>query len=456
MRFQAFILTLFSLFATGCGTGTSDDGGAKKSDSALDIVIHDGDFATIQQFTTPGGVSVWLVEEPSIPILSVQMAWKGGSTTDPNGLEGLTGSVVYQLNEGAGDLESLDYQKRMEELNMSFGCSNGRDWTSCSASMLTDFAQDSMEHVALAFESPRFDDGPYERFRRETLVGLKERETSASYLASEAIENAIYPDHVYARDSSEDSINALTRELAKEHMRKLMVRDTMLVTAVGAISPSDLAPLIDQVVLALPETGDLPEFSEVERNDPVDAPIVVDLPQPQSLVRFTAPGLKRENPDFFPAYVLNYTLGAGGFESRLMKTLRVEKGLTYGIGTGLSYSDHLQSWSGGGQTKNESAGEFIEGIKAELQKFVDEGVTAEELADAKAYLTGSYPLAFDSNGKIASNMMGVRQDGLGVDYFDKRNALINSVTLEDVNRVAKEYLSPENFTFVAVGEPEGL
>ena len=236
----------------------------------------------------------------------------------------------------------------------------------------------------------------------------------------------------------------------------LMVKEGMLVTAVGAMSPEELAPLIDQAVDGLPESSETAETSDVVLGDPKAEPVIVDLPQPQSLVTFAAPAMKREDPDFYTAVVLNYTFGGGGFESRLMKDLRVEKGLTYGVYTQVSSQDKIQLWSGGGQTKNESAGEFIAGVKANMETMVADGMTEEELANAKAYLTGSYPLGFDSNAKIAARMMGVRLDELPVDFFDKRNAMVEAVTLEDVNRVAAEYLSPDNFTFVVVGQPEGL
>ncbi|MEQ9434463.1 pitrilysin family protein [Hyphomonas sp.] len=426
------------------------------AEPAMKVDVHKGDFAEIQQFVTPGGVSVWLVSEPSIPILSLEMAWKGGETSDPDGLEGLSDSVVYNMNEGAGDLDSLGFQTRMEELNMSFGCSTGNDWTSCSSSMLTDNASDAMDLIATAFAAPRFDAGPFERFQRENLIAIKQRETSANWLARKALTDAMYPEHAYARQTSAESITALTPDLAREHMRKLMVKDRLLVTAVGAVTPEELAPMIDKVMADLPETSETGTVADIVLPDALAEPIIVDLPQPQSLVSFSAPGLPRDHPDFFTAYVLNYTVGGGGFESRLMKTLRVEKGLTYGVYTGLSTSDHLNTWSGGGQTKNESAGEFLAGIKDELSQFVADGVTEEELSDAKAYLTGSYALGFDSNAKIADQMMGVRQEELGIDYFDTRNANMNAVTLEDVNRVAKEYLSPDRFTYVIVGQPEGL
>lgn len=426
------------------------------AEPALDFALYEGDFVNIQQFTTPGGVSVWLVTEPSIPILSVQMAWRGGTTTDPDHLRGLTAAVTYGMNEGAGELDSLAFVTAMEELNMSFGCSSSREWTSCSASMLSEFASPSMDLVALAFAEPRYDEGPFERFLREQEVGLRTRETNQNFLAGRALADAHYPDHPFAREITAETLEALTPELVRAHMRTLMTRDRLIVTAVGAVTPEELAPMIDNVAAGLPETGAIDPVPPVVLPEVAPEPIIVPLPQPQTLVRFTAAGIDRNHPDFFPAFVLNHTFGGGGFGSRLMQSLRVERGLTYGINTSLSPNPSFLSWSGGGQTKNESVGEFIEGIRAEMQAFIEEGVTADELSDAKAFLIGSYPLGFDSNAKIAGQMMSVRQEELGIDYFDRRNALIDAVTLEDVNRVAARYLAPGRFTFVLVGEPEGL
>lgn len=426
------------------------------AEAAFAVELHDGDFARIQHFTTPGGVSVWLVTEPAIPIVSVQMSWKGGTASDPEGLEGLADMVTYQMNEGAGELESLAFQTRMKDLNMSFGCAAERDWTNCSASMLRENAEEAMDLVALAFAEPRFDDGPIERARREFLVNIKRRETNPRFLAGEAMESALYPGHAYAREQSEASVNAISRDDIVAHKSELMVRDRVLVTAVGAMTPEDLAPLIDAALGALPESSDLAIPGELTLNAPAAEPILTPLPQPQTRVSFAAPGLQRDHPDFFTAVVANYIIGGGGFESRLMKELRVARGLTYGIGTGLQFGGELALWQGSGQTKNESAGEFVEVIKEILAEAVANGVTEQELADAKAYLIGSYPLSFDSNAKIAANMMSVREQELGIDYFDRRNAKIEAVTLKDVNRVIAEWLSPEKFTFVLVGEPEGL
>lgn len=451
LKLLAGAAAALSLVACDATVGQSAD-----ETNTLDVKVHDGEFATIQQFVTPGGVSVWLVEEPSIPILSLRMAWEAGSTNDPEGLEGLTDAMVYQMNEGAGDLDSQAFTKRMEELNMSFGCSAGSDNTYCNSSMLMDNVAESFDVIASAFAEPRFDEGPWERFVRETEVSLKTRETNARYLSGRALQDALYPDHPYARELTAESLAAMTAEAAKAQKDALMVQDGLLVTAVGAISPQQLAPLIDKAVAGLPETSETALVPDVVLGDAVATPITVDLPQPQSLVSFTAPAMKRDDDDFYTAVVVNYTFGGGGFQSRLMQDLRVEKGLTYGVYTNVSSGEKMQTWSGDGQTKNESAGEFIAGVKANMEKMAADGMTAEELSDAKAYLTGSYPLGFDSNAKIAGNMMGIRLDGLPVDFFDKRNAMVEAVTLEDANRVAKEYLQPERFTFIVVGQPEGL
>ena len=454
------IITLLSgaavaLSLAACAPTTTTDV-KEEAGSGLEVTVHDGEFATIQQFTTPGGVSVWLVEEPSIPILSLRMAWQAGSTNDPEGLEGLTNAMVYHMNEGAGELDAQGFFKGMEELNMSFSCGSSSESTFCNASMLTDNVAPSFEMIAMAFAEPRFDDGPFERFKREQTVSLQTRETNARFLAGRALSNALYPDHSYAKETTAESIAAITQDDMRAQKDLLMVREGMLVTAVGAISPEALAPLIDQAVAGLPQSSEAIEAEDVVLADATAAPIIVELPQPQSLVSFTAPAMTRDDPDFYTAVVLNYTFGGGGFESRLMKDLRVERGLTYGVYTGVSAGDKMQTWSGSGQTKNESAAEFIDGVKENMVAMVEEGMSEEELAAAKANLTGSYPLGFDSNAKIAANMMGVRLDGLPVDFFDKRNAMVEAVTLEDVNRVAADYLNPENFTFIVVGQPEGL
>jgi zinc protease len=171
-------------------------------------------------------------------------------------------------------------------------------------------------------------------------------------------------------------------------------------------------------------------------------------------VLFRSPGIRRDDPDFFAAYMLNYILGGGGFSSRLTDDLREKRGLTYGVATGLSIQTHLWRWTGSVSTMNDKADEVVARVRENIGRLGTEGPTEQELADAKAYITGAFPLAFDSNAKIARNLLGFRQDNQPVDYVQKRNAYFEAVTLDDLKRVAGKYMRPGDFTFVMVGQPK--
>ena len=151
--------------------------------------------------------------------------------------------------------------------------------------------------------------------------------------------------------------------------------------------------------------------------------------------------------------MLNYVIGGGGFSSRLTDDIYEKCGLTYGVGTGLSVQPHLWRWTRSSSTMNEKANEVVGLIRENIARLGREGPTAQEVADAKAYITGTFPMAFDSNSKIAENLLGFRQDSLPADYVERRKAYFVAVTLEDLKRVAATCMKPENFTFVMVGKP---
>lgn len=222
----------------------------------------------------------------------------------------------------------------------------------------------------------------------------------------------------------------------------------------GDIDSDELASLLDTLLGDLPESGaPLPDDATLNLPGGIK---VVDYATPQSIAIFAQPGLEREDPDFFPAFVLNHILGGGGFESRLMTEVREKRGLTYGVYSYLADRDDAQVWMGSVASANDRVAQAVEVIQAEWQRIREEGVTQEELDDAKTYLTGAYPLRFDGNGTIANIAVGMQMDGLGTEYIANRNDKVNAVTLEDVNRVAREWLDPEALTFVVTGQPEGL
>ena len=449
------------LLLGACATTTTDaplaETNATSQTAAPAKKKEETGLSNIQKVVTEDGVSAWLVSEHSIPIVALEMAWKSGEVNDPAGKEGASQLMVYMMNEGAGDLDSKAYATRMEELNMTFGCSTGKDWTSCSMYTLSENFEDAMDMVRLGLSETRFDEAPFARAVEETQIAVKRSETQLGTIAARALMEELYPEaHPYTRYETADSVNAVTIEDAIARRDAIMTKDKMVVTAVGDITPEQLKTVMEDTFSVLPETGETTDVADVMFKPALEKPILKELEQPQTLVVFSAPGLMRDDPDFFAAYVTNYILGGGGFSARLMDEIREKQGLTYGIYTSLSTMEHLGSWAGSAQTMNEKAGELIARTKVELYKMATEGPTQKELDDAKAYITGAYPLSFDTNTKIASQMMGIRQFDLGMDYIATRNDKINEVTLEDVKRVAASYLKPENFTFVTVGQPVGM
>jgi zinc protease len=410
--------------------------------------------ANVEVVTSPGGVTAWLVSESFVPIIAMEISWRGGATVEPPGKDGAGWVLGYMMNEGAGDLDTTAYGARMEDLNMEFGCSVGTDFTRCAFSTLTETADESFEMVRLALAEPRFDDEPIQRGKREYSVMLMQQETDPKTLAWRKMAGTIGPGHPYARYATPETVATVTRDDIVALKQGLMTKDRLMVVVVGDITAEELKPKLDEIFGGLPATSTMPDIADMQAAPAPAQPVVVDLPIPQTLVMFSGPGPKRSDPDFYAAYVLNYILGGGGFSSRLVDDIREKKGLTYGISTGLNVQPHLWRWSGSGSTMNDKASEVVRLVKEHIEKLGKEGPTEKELEDAKAYLTGAFPLNFDSNMKIAGVLMSFQQDELGIDYVANRNKLINAVTMDDLKRAATTYMKPENFTFVLVGQPK--
>jgi zinc protease len=183
---------------------------------------------------------------------------------------------------------------------------------------------------------------------------------------------------------------------------------------------------------------------------------IVEMDVPQSVVQFGMPGLARKDPDFIPAFVMNQILGGGGFASRLTEEVREKRGLAYSVYSYLQPYRHAATFSGGVATKNEAVKDSIDVIRAELARMAADGPTETELANAKSYLTGSFALRFDTNAKIASQLLWMLHEDMGIDYVSKRNASIDAVTMEDVKRAAARVLKIDDLSITVVGKPKGL
>lgn len=405
----------------------------------------------IQRVVSPGGIEAWLVEEHAVPLISVQIAFKGGATQDPDGKEGLVSLMSTLLDEGAGEESSQAFQTRLEDLSINLSFNGGTDSFSGTLKTLSVNRDTAFEMLRLALSEPRFDAEPIDRMRTQAISGLRRSERDPNSIAGRKWFAAAFPGHPYARPSAgtEASLGTITRDDLVAVHRAMIARDTLKIAVVGAIDANTLGPLLDATFGGLPETARLVTVPEVSlRGGQREA---IDMDVPQTVIRFGLPGIKRADPDFIPAFIMNHILGGGSFSSRLYEEVREKRGLAYSVWTYLAPYDHTGILMGGTATRAENTDTALEVIMQELRSMAETGPSDEELTKAKSYLTGSYALRFDTSDKIAGQLVGIQMEDLGIDYINKRNSLIEAVTLADVKRLAAKLLDGGSPTIVTVG-----
>ncbi|MCW8842781.1 MAG: insulinase family protein [Rhodobacteraceae bacterium] len=410
----------------------------------------------IREVTSPGGITAWLVEEPSIPFVALEIRFRGGASLDAPGKRGAINLMTGLLEEGAGDLDARGFARAAESLAASFSYSAGDDTVSISARFLTENRDQALDLLRLSLVEPAFSQKAIDRVRGQVISGLRSDEKDPNAIAGRTFKALAFGDHPYGSPSNGtiESVSALTREDIVAAHKAALARDRLYVAAVGDITAAELGPMLDRLLGDLPETGaPMPGDAELSLEGGVE---VVAFDTPQSVAHFGHAGIDRHDEDFFAAYVMNVILGGGGFESRLMTEVREKRGLTYGVYSYLAPKDRAALYLGSVASANDRIAEAISVIRDEWRRLAQEGVTQDELEKAKALLTGAYPLRFDGNGAIARIMVGMQMDDLPIDYIATRNDKVNAVTREDVNRVAAELLDPDGLHFVVVGKPEGL
>ncbi len=409
----------------------------------------------IQKVVSPKGIEAWLVEDHTVPIIAMNFSFEGGSTQDPEGKEGLTRLLAATMDEGAGELTSEDFQARLEKLAVSISFDTGKDRFYGNLRTLTPTWPEAADLLQLAINQPRFDATPVERMKTQLSAGARNDETDPDAIAGRTLAKAMFGDHPYARPTlgTVETLSGLTvKDLVTQH-EKILSRRGLTIGVVGAIDAETLKPALDRIFASLPEDTGKKPVAELEPQ--FGQEIERELDVPQTTILFGLPGLKRDDPDYQAAYVMNHILGAGSFTSWMYQEVREKRGLTYGASTSLSPYEHTGLLLGSAATKAASTDETVKVMLDQLRRMADEGPTEEELNSAKQYITGSYPLRFDSSGKIAGQLVALQNSRLGIDYFDRRNAEIEAVTLDDVRRVARRLLADKTPTVVTVGPARG-
>lgn len=409
----------------------------------------------IQSVKSPGGIEAWLVEDHSNPMMALRFSFEGGSAQDPIGKEGLSNFVSSMLDEGAGDLDASSYQEKLEDLAVRLSFSDTQDGFYGNFETLTANRDEAADLLRLAINKPTFDEEAAERIRAQILASLVYAAKDPDRVASDEWFALAFGGHPYGRPSSgtDASVKAISTKDLEDYRKRVFARSNLRVVAVGDISAAQLGDLLDKVFGDLPEKPNLTPVSKVE-------PLaggkikIIEMDVPQSVAVFGFGAMPRKDPDFLTAFVLNQLIGGGGFASRLMDEVREKRGLAYSVFSYLQPMRNASIFSGGVATRNDAVKTSIDLIRQELEKLAKDGPNQIEFDNAKSYLTGSYALRFDTNAKIATQLLGLMEEGYGPDYVEKRNALIEAITLEDAKRVAKRLLTTNDMLVTIVGKPE--
>ncbi len=401
------------------------------------------------------GVKALLVEDYTVPLIAISYSFKGGTTQDAPGKEGTAKLLTNTLDEGAGDIKSLAFQEALDDNGMKYSFSAGTDSFSGSVQVLKPDAERSFELLTLMLNKPRFDAEPVGRMKASRLNGLRAEATNPQAIASKALRENLFADHPYSRaaNGTIETMEGLTGTDLEDYRKRVFAKDNLVIGVVGAISPDELSKVLDRVF------GDLPKKAKLtpvpEWKVATGKKIQIDFETPQTNIRLAYPGLKRDDKDFFAAYLMNYVLGGGSFSSRLYEEVREKRGLAYGVYSYLATYDYSGFTGVGTATRAERANTALEVLRAEVERMAAEGPTAEELDKARRYIKGSYAISnLDTSAKIAGVLVAIQSADLGIDYIDKRDEYLDAVTLEDVKRVAARLLASEP-TVITVGKPQG-
>jgi zinc protease len=425
---------------------------------ALAVLFADGNSALAfdaKSLPAPKGEQIWFAEDHTLPRIAMVVAVPAGSGYDPVAKPGLASFAADLLDEGAGKLNSQAFHTALSNRAIRLSVSVQRDYMVVQLVTLTENAKDAFQLLGEALAHPRFEAEAINRVRTQIIASLAQEAADPSSVAGKSFFHVYFRDHPYGHDVNGDAKSVMSIQAGdlKAFAATHWVQPGLKIAVSGDVNAATLQTLLQSAFGGMPAR--LPPFIPTVGRVGQAGVVVIPMPVAQSVAVFGLPGILRDDRDFIPAYVANYVLGGGGFSSRLTTEVRVKRGLTYDVSTSLDALHRAGYVVGQVATKRGSMRETIGVVKQTLQDFADNGPTDTELADAKTYLTGAFPLAFGSNVGIAGQMNAFQRGGLDIGYLTKRNALINAVTADDVKRAAKRLFNSQRMTVVVAGTMEG-
>jgi zinc protease len=404
------------------------------------------------------GMVLLFAEKHEIPMVTVSMAIKAGGVAEPAEKPGLASLTAALMTQGTKTRSANQISREIDFIGGSLSVSGGDDYASAGLRVLKKELVKGLDLLSDVLMHPVFDQKEIDRKVKETLASIQRQKEEPDVIAGEAFTKAVFGGHPYGKTNEDVAayLPKLTRQDVMDfHTRRYGPNDA-IIAVVGDVTEKEIVPLLMEKFKNWKQAEN---SVQKHASPPAIGALTVkklDKDITQANIAMGHVGISRENPDFYAVVIMNYILGGGGFSSRLMDNIRDNRGLAYDVHSTFSALKEPGPFRVWVQTKSESANEAIGEIFKEVKRIRTEPVSDKELADAKAYLTGSFPLRLDTSAKIAGMMTSMEIYNLGPDYPQRYPKLINAVTREDILRVAKKYLDPEKMVVVVLGKQEQI
>ena len=405
------------------------------------------------KFVTTNGMTVLVLEQHFLPIVEVHALVKTGSAQDPPDKAGLANLVASLLDEGTTTRSSKQLAEQIDFVGGALEARASEDYTTASARVLKKDIDLGFTLLADILQHPAFLKPEFERIRSQILGEMASDNDDPGHVAMKAFNQLVFHGHPYRwpLNGTEESVGRITHADVLNFYAKEYIPSQMILTVVGDVTPDQVTGLVQTHFGVWKKVA--PPTRNVKSASPVEKKTVqlIEKDLTQSNVILGHGGISRTNPDFYAVTVMNYVLGAGGFSSRLMDSIRDKQGLVYGIMSHFDARLMPGSFWINFQTRTEATNQAIQSVLAEIKSIREAPVSDQELSEAKSFLMGSFPLRLDSTAKLAQVLAQVEFYGLGFEYFSQYPKWIERVTKEDVQRVAKQYLNPQRYALVVVG-----
>jgi len=399
------------------------------------------------------GIRLLVIPQPHLPMVVVSALIDAGSRFDPNGKEGLANLTVSLLTEGTTKRSSAEIHDAVDFLGAKLSGGAGDDYASIGLTVLKKDLAPGFDLFSDVLLNPKFPKDEFARKRDEALAELESEEQNPGALADRAFRKALHQNGPYRAEPGgwKESVAKLALADVKSFYRSAYRPDRTIIVASGDVTIDEMTKLVKE------KLGDWKGEGAEAKLPPTSPPppsevIRIDRAITQTNLIWGHAGTTRDNPDWYAIQVMNYILGGGGFSSRMMNSIRIEAGLAYSVASYFVPGKLPGSFQVVLQTKTASTGEALKRLRVEVEHIMEDEVTDEEIHSAKKYLTGSFPLRFDSDAEMVSFFSQIEFYGLGLDYPSRYDDLINSVTKADILRVAKKYLHPDEALLVLVGK----